>query len=383
MAEHNSHPDAVIAGGGLHGLSTAIHLAQAGLRVVLLEKDRVGRHASGANAGGVRRLGRALAEIPLALAALERWHRIGDLIGDDCEFAATDQIKVAESEQHLMDLRARSEMLRAHGFEHEEIIGRNALRDRLPDANEDCVGGMIVRGDGHANPLRTVQAFLRKARQLGVEIHEGAAVQDVAHRQGGWHVLTKGQRFETPILVNAAGAWGGRLAEMMGDHVPLEAKALMLMVTERMRPFLSPVVGAQGRALSFKQFANGTVLIGGAYEGVADLVDGSTKLDVRGLAKNAAAAAAVFPLMRKVRIARAWTGIEGMTPDRLPVIGPGSREGAFHLFGFSAHGFALAPIGGEIIADLVQSGRSELPLSPFDAERFRSEPDMPSNQGLP
>lgn len=378
LSPGTTKPDVVIAGGGLHGLSTAIHLAKAGLRVVLLEKDRVGRHASGANAGGVRRLGRALPEIPLAMAALERWHRIAELIGDDCEFSPTDQIKVAETEQELADLRSRSELLSQHGFEHEEIIGRNTLRDRLPDVAERCVGGMIVRGDGHANPLRTVQAFYRKARDLGVEIHESTVVQKVS-RATQWHIETSDGAFDTPIFVNAAGAWGGQLAAMMGDPVPIEALALMLMITERMRPFLSPVVGAQGRALSFKQFANGTVLIGGAYQGQANMTDGSTQLDVRGLAKNAAAAAAVFPLMTKANIARAWAGIEGATPDRLPVIGPGSREGAFHLFGFSAHGFALAPIGGQIIADLVLSGQSELCINAFSTQRFNSgisdEPD--------
>lgn len=370
MARRTSTADAVIIGGGLHGLSAAIHLAEAGLKVTLFEASRVGRHASGANAGGVRRLGRALPEIPLAVAALERWHRIEAFIGDDCAFVPSHQIKVAETEAELAALNARSQIVRDFGFDHEEMIGRNALRKHLPDVADRCVGGMIVEGDGHANPMRTVQAFYRRALQLGVRVELGAPVGQISQTDNSWHIETAKEAVSAPIVVNAAGAWGDRIATMLGDRVPIETQALMLMVTERLRPFLSPVVGAQGRALSFKQFADGTVLIGGAYQGRADRSDGSTSVDFRGLAANAAAAAAIFPLMRTVRILRAWAGIEGVTPDKLPVIGAGTRSGAYHIFGFSAHGFALSPITGQIIADLVAGEDSTFDISAFAVQRF-------------
>jgi hypothetical protein len=76
---------------------------------------------------------------------------------------------------------------------------------------------------------------------------------------------------------------------MIGDPVPLEAQALMLMITDRLAPFVKPVIGVQGRSLSFKQFDNGTVLIGGAFRGRAE--HNRTHLDPRGLAANAANAA--------------------------------------------------------------------------------------------
>lgn len=370
MAHSANTADAVIVGGGLHGLSAAIHLAEAGLHVTLLEADRVGRHASGANAGGVRRLGRALPEIPLAVAALERWHRMDQFIGDNCSFVPSHQIKVAETEAELDALDQRSRNLRDMGFEYEEMIGRNALRAYLPDVAERCVGAMIAHGDGHANPMRTVQAFYRRAVQLGVRVEQDTPVQNISRSGGRWQVETPDKEMTAPVVVNAAGAWGDRIAAMLGDPVQLDAQALMLMITERLRPFLSPVVGAQGRALSFKQFADGTVLIGGAYQGRADLSDGSTSVDMRGLAANAAAAAAIFPLMRNTRITRAWAGIEGVMTDHVPVIGRGSQDGAYHLFGFSAHGFALSPITGQIIADLVMHERTSFDLSPFSIERF-------------
>ena len=73
--------DAAIIGGGLHGCSAALQLARRGFRCVVLERDQVGRHASGVNAGGVRRLGRHPAELPLSVASMTLWHSMEELQG--------------------------------------------------------------------------------------------------------------------------------------------------------------------------------------------------------------------------------------------------------------------------------------------------------------
>ena len=98
MSKHKEVVDAVVIGGGIHGCSVALHLAKHGLTCILVEKDYVGRHASGVNAGGVRRLGRDLPEIPISNLSSKMWHQIGDLTDDDCGFEISNQIKVAESD---------------------------------------------------------------------------------------------------------------------------------------------------------------------------------------------------------------------------------------------------------------------------------------------
>src|SRR6266702_3949984 len=122
-------PETIVIGGGIHGCSEALHLARRGVNVLVLEKDYAGRHASGVNAGGVRRLGRHPAEIPLAVASMELWHRIRDLVDDDCGFERVGQVKVAESAAELATLKARVDEVRALGFMHEELIDRQALRE--------------------------------------------------------------------------------------------------------------------------------------------------------------------------------------------------------------------------------------------------------------
>ena len=83
--------------------------------------------------------------------------------------------------------------------------------------------------------------------------------------------------------------------------------------------------------------------------------------------------AALFPQLGDVRVVRFWAGIEGVMPDGVPVIGPSAKApDAYHAFGFSAHGFQLAPVVGQILADLVCNGRTDMPIAPFRIDRFNT-----------
>lgn len=364
-------PDVIVIGGGLHGCSAALHLARRGARPLVIEKDHVGRHASGVNAGGVRRLGRHLAEIPLSVASMELWHRIGDLVDDPCGFESHGQVKVAENDAELDILRRRVDEVRALGFEHEELVGQAELRRLVPAIAAHCVGAIVCRRDGAALPYRTTLAFKRKAESLGTRFLEQTRVDTVRRDGNNWQVETDRGAHRAPVLVNAAGAWADRIAATLGEAVPLQPSAFMLMISAPLPAFIKPVLGATGRPLSFKQYANGTVLVGGGYQGRLDRDANRTELDFRGLGHSAQTVWDLFPAMREAQIVRAWAGIEARMPDDIPVIGPSSTSpGVFHAFGFSGHGFQLGPIVGAIIAELVTSGATNLPIAPFRIDRF-------------
>lgn len=363
--------DAIVIGAGIHGCSTALHLAMRGLKPILIEKDYAGRHASGVNAGGVRQLARHYAEVPLSVASMELWERIEDLVGDDCGFTSEGQVLVAETEAELESFRARVDELRTMGFTHEELIDHTELKKLVPAVSDSCPGGVVSRRDGAAIPFRTTQAFRRKAILLGAEVLEGVTVTALTRQGGAWRVATTAGTFEAPVVVNAAGAWAGRIAAMLGEPVPLEVIAPMLMITSRMPHFIRPVVILRGRKLSFKQFDNGTVLIGGGHLGRADPETNYTELDWTKLNESARTVWDLFPVMRQATIVRAWAGIEARMPDDIPVIGPSSTsEGVYHQFGFSAHGFQLGPGVGALMAELIATGSTNSPIAPFSITRF-------------
>jgi sarcosine oxidase subunit beta len=363
--------DAIVIGGGLHGCATALHLAMRGLKPLVIEKDYAGRHASGVNAGGVRQLARHLAEVPLAVASMELWERIEDLVGDTCGFERHGQVLVAETEDELARLRARVDDLRLRGFTHEELVDRAELKRLLPAVADHCPGGVVSRRDGAADPFRTTQAFRRAAIAHGAAVIEGVRVTGLARRNAMWEVATDGGAYAAPVVVNAAGAWAGRIAAMVGEPVPLEVIAPMLMITARLPRFIDPVVILRGRKLSFKQLANGTVVIGGGHLAKPYPDENATVLDWGKLAESARTVWELFPVMRATTIVRAWAGIEARMPDDIPVIGPSrAAEGLYHQFGFSAHGFQLGPGVGALMADLIVAGATNLPIEPFRVDRF-------------
>jgi glycine/D-amino acid oxidase-like deaminating enzyme len=135
MTEHAHTAPVIIIGGGLHGSSTALHLARAGVHALVLEKNYIARHASGVNAGGVRTLSRHLAEVPLSLASREIWLKIRDWVDDDCGFDQNGQMRVAEDEAEKAEDIAEGEV--AEEMPAEETIVEESAPRSVPRSTRE------------------------------------------------------------------------------------------------------------------------------------------------------------------------------------------------------------------------------------------------------
>lgn len=364
--------DVIVIGAGLHGLSAAMHLARQGLRVMMVEKHWTGRHASGATAAGVRTLNRDRGELDLSLEAMDMWHNMTALVGDDCGFHANGQICVAEATDTLSLLDDRVNALQKDGYTHEEILDKKALNRLIPSLSPHCVGASMARRDGAADPHRTLRAFRAAALQAGAKLTEHCGVTAVERCGSDWTVHgDQGQAWVAPHVINTAGAWSAKVAAMVGDDIPLDTKSSMMMVSERLSPFIKPVVSIRGRSLSFKQSDQGTLVIGGGLQGVPNLEQETSTVRMRAMSKGARAAAELFPQIRHIRIVRIWAGLEAKTEDMLPVVGPSPNSpGVLHAFGFSGHGFELVPVVGAALADLVRLGCTSRAIENLNATRL-------------
>ena len=182
--------DIIIVGAGLQGCSTALQLALKKKKVLIFDKYTAGRHASGVNAGGVRRLYRTIEEIPLSVAAQEIWPHMDQLVGSDCGFRTCGQIKLAENEADMRVLEKRAKLVYSLGYDHERLIDGSGVRKMVPAAQSHCPGGLVSLEDGSAQPYITTRAFRSKALELGVEFLENHPVTAIEHT--GDHIQVTG-----------------------------------------------------------------------------------------------------------------------------------------------------------------------------------------------
>jgi sarcosine oxidase, subunit beta len=372
--------DILIVGGGLQGCAIALFLARAGKQVTLIERNLAGRHASGVNAGGLRLLIRDIREYPLSLRAMEMWKSLGDYVGDraaeSCEVKlGTSQVAVAMDNAEMEWAQARARDMNRRGIQSEEVIGPGELHRLLPGLSRSALGGLISRGDGHANPANMARAMRNAAESAGVRILERCGLKSLEPRaQGGWRAITDNGSIEAEEVVNCAGAWGSEIAGSLGETMPVKVMALSMMVTARVQYFVDPVVIGIDQPLSFKQSAVGSLVIGGGISGKPCLAEGTSFTIMDRMASSAAATIAAFPALAGVPVLRTWTGLEASTPDGVPYIGPSRRhEGLWHVFGFCGHGFQISPAVGEAVAQSILTGKLDGKLAAFAIDRHEAQ----------
>jgi sarcosine oxidase subunit beta len=368
--------DVLIIGGGLMGTTTAFFLRrQHGRSVTLLERELIGRQASGVNFGNVRRQGRALEQIPLANRARAVWGRVRELVGEDLEFAPLGHLRACYTEQQAAVLEQHARDVKPLGLGL-ELFDAGMLKRRFGFFSDEVVFGSLSPNDGHANPRLAGPAFARAARRAGAQILEHTEVLHVERDGGGFVAHTAGgERHRAEQLFVAAGAWSGPFASEMGEPVPLTALGPQMGVTEPVPYAIGPSVGVSSpvdfEGLYFRQIARGNIVFGGGLREIAypdrmrvAVAPANTLRQMRELRR-------FVPALSRLQLIRVWSGIEGYIGDGRPVIGPSARvPGLHYAFGFNGEGFAISLGVGESMAELLATGVTSTPLDAFSIGRF-------------
>jgi sarcosine oxidase subunit beta len=367
--------DIVIVGGGVMGTSIAWHLARTGARVTLLERDQLAAQASGATAGGVRQLGRDARELPLAIASIQRWQSLEAELEADVEFRRGGQLLVTEDPALIPELERRVADEQARGLSIRLVQGADfhAITRGFAPSIE---AGITTENDGQASGKLTTRAFGAAAERAGATIRTGVTVTGLV-RDGDriTGVETSAGPISADLVVLAAGAWSKRLTDAIGLNVPISTMGLQMMATGPAEPMLPQTVGALGRQLSLKQTPDGRFVIGGGWPGDFNLDTATSTTRMSSIRGSIEHASAVYPILATLPLERAWVGIESLSWDGVPIIGPvDGLDGLILATGFSGHGFALSPIIGQLVSELITTGTPSLSLDAFALSRFDGLP---------
>ncbi|MCA9739823.1 MAG: glycine oxidase ThiO [Gemmatimonadetes bacterium] len=353
-------PDLVVVGGGIVGLAVARALANEGLTVTLVERDRPGAESSWAAAGMLIPLGES-EEGPfreLVLASHRAWPLWARELEADAErsvdFRASGRMVLALDEPRAEALREGVRALARSGHAVEWLDAATA-RAREPGLAEAVRGAALHLEDAHVDNRRVGPALEAAALRVGVRVERAEARSlHIQHgRIQGVHLLD-GRLLPTPRVVVAAGAWSGQLE---GVHPGLAVRPVRgRMIALRPPGPLPERILDTGTVYLVPR--GGRILVGATMEDAG--FDRSP--DPRASAALLAGAVAALPDLAGLPLDEEWQGFRPGTPDGLPYLGPDPAiEGLFYATGHFRNGILLAPLTAALLRDLVLGRSVESP----------------------
>ncbi len=360
--------DVTLVGGGIFGQFAALTLAEAGLKVLLLDRSALWSEASSVNAGSLGIQNKLAKLVPYTRAAWELWTAMAERLGADVGVRRTGGYKIATNEDEASRLLVSAEEQRAAGV-HVEMLSASDVRSRAPWLSEHVVAANYSVEDGYASPTLLGPALRAAIELAGVEIVEHARIVSV-EKGADVRIDTDKGTITSKILAITAGAWSGKLAAMLGARLPIALDVNMVSVTESAPPtILNMTTHARG-ILTLKQVDNRSCLIGGGWQGIGALDDARKEINYDQLVHNLRLAVRVVPGLADLNVVRSWAGYEGVTPDSLPYLGQLGDEPNIYCAACARGGFTLGPIMGQLLGELIAKGQTSMPIGPFDPQRF-------------
>src|SRR5262249_6283142 len=246
---------------------------------------------------------------------------------------------------------------RAAGLSLEWVEGQ-ALRSLVPALSSRVLGGTFCPTGGQANPLLVASTFGKRARDAGAVVWEGCPVANLRRDGAGFALETANGQVLASRLVCSAGAWTPLLVERLELRGPIRLFVPQMTARSPLPPVLDVVLLGFSRKLSMKQMKSGAVLIGGGKRGWGDLITRARGPAEENMRLGAADAVEVLPVLARAETTRSWVGLEGLTPDEMPIID--HVAGVFVAAGFCGHGFAIGPVVGQLLSQWLLHGPPSL-----------------------
>ena len=412
--------DVVIIGGGIVGVCTAMFLAEKGVSVALCEKGHIAGEQSSRNWGWCRKMGRDVAEIPLAIESLRFWEQMNTRVEGETGFRKEGVVYLCETQDDI----ARHEEWLEHARPYQldsHLLSPDAVDKLLPGSARKWKGALYTPSDGRAEPQKAAPAIAAAARRMGAHILTGCAVRGIETSAGKVSgAVTEKGTIACDTVVVAGGAWSRLFLGNMGVTFPQLKILGSVMRTKPLDGVPSQAVGASDFA--FRKRLDGGYTVAHRGASVAEIVPDSFRLmrdflpalraqrhelrlrvgrrfieearlprrwsldertpfeavrvldpePIGGILEEARAnLARAFPGFAGMRVAESWAGLIDVTPDAVPVISPvAALPGLVLASGFSGHGFGIGPGAGRLAAELATGAAPVVDPAPFRLSRF-------------
>ncbi len=366
--------DVLIIGAGVQGASLAFHLVQRGLKPIILEKKFIAAGATGRSSGLIRMHYDVRQDSELAWESFRYFRNWKEMVGGDSGFTRTGFIQLVAP--------ADKETLKANVAMHQEVgipsllIKADDVKRLAPSfAADDIELAAYEPESGYAMPSDTANAFINAAREKGARLVQDCAVNGVLVKGGKViGVSTTQGEFSAPIVVNAAGAWAGKVNAMAGLDLPYDTwrhDTMFVAHPPHVEPH-HPTVIDFANEMYFRP--EGGLTLVGLEDGnpLGESPDSDTDHARQGFVERAIDRICKrIPIMENGSLHSAHGGYDGITPDQHPMLGQAGPDGFYLDCGFSGTGFKTAPAVGQCMSELILDGKAKtVDISIYAPQRF-------------
>jgi methylglutamate dehydrogenase subunit A len=367
--------DAVIIGGGGHGLATAYYLAKNhGMKnIAVLERNYIGSGNAGRNTTLIRSNYHIGGNTEFFEFSMKLWEGLSHDLNYNCMVSHRGQIVLAVSPGQMDVFARRGNIMRLHGIDA-ELLDRGEVMQKLPyldysrDARWPIWGAIHQPRAGSARHDAVVWGYARAASQLGVHVIENCEVTDIimdGNRAVGVET-TQGRINAGKVAICVAGHTS-EVARMAGLKLPVESHILQAFVTEAVKPMVHHVVSWGAELFYLSQSDKGGMVFGGHIDGFNTYTQRGQFSRIQTVME---CAVSLLPFMSRMRLLRHWGGIQDMTPDGSPFICKTPIDNLYLNGGWCYQGFKATPASGYTYAHTIANDMEHPLVRDFSLDRF-------------
>ncbi len=375
--EPKSHYDAVIIGGGGHGLATAYYLASVhGMKnIALVEKGWLGGGNTGRNTTIIRSNYMWDESAAIYDHALRLWEGLTQDLNFNLMFSQRGVLTLAHSWGELREMSRRVHAIRLNGIDS-DILTPDEIKKKVPIINIDpsirypVMGGFLQRRGGTARHDAVAWGYARAADDLGVDIIQNCEVTGLRRKGNRIEGIETTRGFiQTPKVGCVVAGHCSVLAAMAGIRLPIASRPLQALVSEPIKPELNTVIMSNAVHMYISQSDKGEMVLGAGVDKYNSYAQrGSFPVPEHMIA----AAVEMFPIMSRLRMLRHWGGIVDTCPDASPILSKTDIKGLYFNCGWGTGGFKATPGSGHVFADLIANDRPNAIAAPYALNRFET-----------